>query len=82
MNGNLSSVQFGQMHPLTEFKPAKHGLQTGQMHPRYNQDYEQPLALSSGINNSASTAAAWRKPTNHVLPYSAATAGSVFKPFG
>lgn len=42
---------------------------------------DRPLSLSSNTIGSVNTAAAWRAP-NRVMPFSKATSGSTFNPYG
>lgn len=68
-SGNLSSAQF---QPTVQVAEPRRPSQTSG---------ETPLALGASTETSAQQASAWRKP-NRVLPYSKATAGSTFKPYG
>jgi hypothetical protein len=61
--------------PITEpYKPRHSDV-------HFTDSGDRPLALGTSTMGSVNQAAAWRKPSR-VLPFSAATAGSVFKPYG
>ena len=43
--------------------------------------HDSPLPVTPNTLGSAASASAWRLPAGHVMPFTAATAGSVFRPF-
>lgn len=79
--GPQPAMTMGTARPLTEYVAPTHGTQVGKSQPTYYADIEPPLPHAEYSNSTTKRAATWRKP-HGVLPYTEATRGTRFSPFG